>query len=56
MKWLKRITDYYNDKRLAEKCGMKAQDICVHELQPIIYPKPGTFEMCQCTKCGEFYK
>jgi hypothetical protein len=59
MKWLKRITDYYKDKRLAEKCGLKVKDICIHEADGFI--KNCAFEGVttteyRCKKCGEFYR
>ena len=29
-KWLKRIIEYYKDKRLAEHCSLEVKDVCVH--------------------------
>ena len=55
-KWIKRVCEYWKDKQLADKCGLQIKDICVHELKPIVYPRPDTIKMWQCIKCGEFYR
>lgn len=49
-KWLKRITEYYQDKKLAEKCGLGVKDICVHEWVT------GIYTVKHCKKCGESHK
>ena len=51
--WLNRLREYWNDKKLAEKCGLELKDICVHEENfnsITIYP------IKKCIKCGEFYR
>lgn len=54
MKWLKRIKEYYRDKRLAEKCGIEVKDICVHE--PIDDTYLSNPPWYKCDKCGEMYR
>ena len=29
--WIRRVVEHWNDKKLAEKCGLEVKDICVHE-------------------------
>lgn len=68
-RWLKRLREYWNDKKLAEKCGLEVKDICVHEwdgfdyfdhgirvtdFMHIVCTERGYFKKCK--KCGEFYK
>ena len=48
--WLKRITEYHVDKRLAEKCGLEVNEICAHE-PDFTYQDDGY----KCIKCREFY-
>jgi hypothetical protein len=55
-KWLKRIKEYYEDKALAEKCGMVYKDICPHDFDDEKEVK--TFEEIKkwkCKKCGHLY-
>ncbi len=52
-KWLKRIKEYFEDKALAEKCGMVYTEICDHEYkEKAIYPHD--FDL-KCKKCGAKY-
>lgn len=44
-KWLIRMIEHINDKVLADKCGLEIKDICVHELEPIVYSKLDTIKM-----------
>ena len=53
-KWLKRIKEYYRDKVLAEKCGLEAKDICVHESTDEMYLSNPPW--LKCIKCGEMYR
>ena len=53
-KWLKRLCDYWKDKKMAEKCGMEVKDICVHARDDCHPPLDVIIFKCQ--KCGEFYK
>jgi len=65
MNCLKRIIKYYKDKKLADKCGLKVKDICVHEPtdESLILGKtykdlsgePFQITHHSCKKCGEFY-
>ncbi len=51
--WIKRLREYWNDKKLAEKCGLEVKDICVHESTFVITHPDGITHTC--IKCGEFY-
>jgi hypothetical protein len=53
---LQRLKERWKDKKLTEKCGLSVREICVHELELIIYPRPNTTKMWQCVKCGGFYR
>lgn len=54
MKWLKRIIEYYNDKKMADKYGLTVKDICIHESDHnMLLINPGLY---RCIKCGEFYR
>lgn len=55
-KWLKRICSYWNDKKLAEQCGMEVKDICAHESDYQRQLHDGLGIGFKCKKCGEFYK
>lgn len=63
-KWTKRLCDYWHDKRLADKCGLKVKDICVHEpneslekAKTLIGWEDGKWgKSFKCIKCGEFYR
>jgi hypothetical protein len=52
-KWLKKIKEYFEDKALAEKCGMVYRDICSHE-----YPERDMYphDKSACKKCGAPYE
>lgn len=51
------IVEYYNDKKLPDKCGLTVKDICVHEDDGNIYWDAERFPArYNCIKCGEFYK
>jgi hypothetical protein len=57
MKWLKRIAEYYKDKKLAEQCGLTVKDICEHESDGRVYWDNEKFlAPYRCIKCGEFYR
>lgn len=47
---LNRLTNYWRDKRLAEKCGMTVQDICEHEQDGNIYWDDERFPAKYCCK------
>lgn len=56
--WLNRVCEFWKDKKLAEKCGLKVGDICVHEYDGNIYMtfEPYNFpDKYKCKKCGVFY-
>ncbi len=48
MNWLR--------KCMRKKDTEKSKNACIHQLQPIIYPRKDTIPMWQCIKCGEFYR
>lgn len=48
--WLKRICEYWKDKKLPEKCGMEVKDICAHEVK-VKYREES--KKYTCMKCGE---
>jgi len=56
--WLNLLCEYWNDKKLAEKCGLEVEDICVHESDGKSYTVPGCafYSYMKCKKCGEFYR
>jgi hypothetical protein len=60
MKWLKRITDYYKDKKLAEQCGLTVKDICEHESDGswhrVLVSPHVVHNKYKCIKCEEFYR
>ncbi len=68
MNILKRLCEYWLDKKLADKCGLAVKDMCVHESDSFyydtmsdMYPMNGLlpyhdFFICKCIKCGEFYR
>lgn len=52
--WLRRVTEFWKDRVLAEKCGLTVQEICVHESDVnMLLSHPGKYI---CKKCGVFYK
>lgn len=50
--WLKRLIDYWKDKKLAEKCGLNVSDICVHEWRQGVHLFTDTY----CMKCGTHFE
>lgn len=52
-KWLKRICEHWNDKKLAEKCGLPVKEICVHEATFVMTHLDGKTHTC--IKCGAYY-
>ena len=62
--WLNRLREYWNDKKLAKKCGLQIKDICVHEpdvqlegFKTLIgFDKSNGGEWFKCKKCGGFYR
>jgi hypothetical protein len=54
MKWLFRLKEYWNDKKLSEKCGMDIKDICVHEIDTS--DRFININSFKCTKCGRLYR
>ncbi len=56
-KWLKRMAEYWRDKKLAEKCGLHVKDVCVHESDGNYYWDNERFpEKNKCIKCGSYYE
>lgn len=54
--WLNRLCSYWNDKKLADKCGLNVKDICVHEYDGNVYWDEERFPAkYKCKKCGAFY-
>lgn len=51
--FLKRMCDYWKDKKLAEKCGLDVRDICEHENDGLIYTSNPP--QSKCKKCGGFF-
>lgn len=49
-KWLKRLTEHWNDKKLADKCGLNVQEICNHEIKYKFKQESAKYT---CMKCGE---
>jgi len=61
MKILKRLCEYWRDKKLAEKCGFPLPEICTHENDESLYSHNEKAKyiselMLKCIKCGEFYR
>ena len=58
--WINRIREYWNDKKLADKCGLQVKDICVHEWGVVGFYRDSreteSIVMKKCLKCGEVYK
>lgn len=58
--WIRRVVEYWNDKKLAEKCGLEVKEICDHESDGETYckdfPKWDGVPNYRCKKCGEFYR
>lgn len=52
-KWINRLSEYWNDKKLAEMCGLEVKDICNHEEDKGWLPMD--ILIFKCIKCGEFY-
>ncbi len=52
-KWIERIVEYYKDKALSEKCGLKVSDICVHQSDGLLYLTCPPQKRCD--KCGAYY-
>jgi hypothetical protein len=52
------MREYWNDKKLAEKCGLERKDICVHEwkVEGLNYNGDKWQWKNKCKKCGEFYR
>lgn len=63
-KILTRLCDYWRDKKLADKCGLKVNEICKHEPDMALeqFKKDMNLEIknigfnFKCIKCGEFYR
>lgn len=57
-KWLKKLIEAWNDTKLAEKCGLKRSDICIHVTDGNRYMTFSPYNFPgkrKCIKCGEFY-
>jgi len=52
IKILERLLEYLKDKKLAEKCGLPAKEICIHTAEFVITHPDG---LCRCMKCGKYY-
>jgi len=50
MNWLKRMIEYWQDKRLAERCGLKIEDVCHHQYEKI--KLFADIDIQRCTKCN----
>ncbi len=57
--WINRIREYWNDKKLADQCGLQVKDICAHEKDysfKLIDNCGFEYIKYKCKKCGEFYR
>jgi len=54
LKILSNLIEYWKDKKLAAKCGLKVEDVCSHEFETTkIFEDIKTRK---CIKCGYRYK
>lgn len=52
--FLRRLCEYWKDKKLSEKCDVYVEEICIHE--PTFVMTYGDGKTHTCIKCGAFYE